>query len=116
MINIALSQALENTRENEYHALLSGSLAEIEKLGAEKLELLERIGALPERDIGEFTVFRDRLFRNQNLAQSAIKGMRKAIMRTKDVADVSMGLRTYGVNGQKQHVPTKASGVLSKRS
>lgn len=114
MINIALSQALENTLENEYHALLSGSLAEIEKLGAEKLELLERIGALPERDIGEFTVFRDRLFRNQNLAQSAIKGMRKAIMRTKDVADVSMGLRTYGANGQKQHVPTKASGVLSK--
>lgn len=116
MRNDALSQALDNILIQEYSALLSGSLDEIETLGAKKLELLEHISALPVREIGEFTHFRARLFRNHTLTQSAMEGMQNAIKRTKDVTDVSAGLNTYGANGKKQRVAVKASGALSRRS
>ena len=116
MSNPALSNILDDLLEKEYHALLSGKIDDIEALGVEKMEVLERIEALNEHEMSKFLVFRERLLRNQSLAESAIAGMRKAILRTKDVSDVSTGLRTYGPNGQKQRVTTKAPQILSKRS
>ena len=71
-----LTDKLESVLEQEYHALLSGSLDQIETLGREKLGLLERMSELSVRELESFITFRDRLFRNQNLAQSAIAGMR----------------------------------------
>lgn len=111
-----LTDKLESVLEQEYHALLSGSLDQIETLGREKLGLLERMSELSVRELESFITFRDRLFRNQNLAQSAIAGMRKAINRTKDITDVSSGLRTYGPDGQHIRFAAKTSGGLSKRS
>ena len=111
-----MSKKLDALLEQEYRALLGGDLKAIEDLGAQKVELLEKVSGLPLDDLSRFSALRLRLIRNQMLAQSAIAGMRNAITRAKDIRDVSSSLRTYRQDGQKTSVAMRSGDSLSKRS
>lgn len=111
-----LASDLEKLLEREYKALLCGDLNKFEHLISEKVVLLEAVGMLKGSEIEGFESIRARLVRNQHLAQSAIKGMRHAIRRAKDIRDVSGGLRTYKQNGQGRLIAARSNEGLFKRS
>lgn len=111
-----LSEKLSQILASEYAALLAGDLTKIAETGADKVQVLESIGAILPEKIEAFTHLREKLIRNQLLTQSAIAGMRKAILRTKEVDDVTTVLRTYGADGKKSGVAMKSGQSLSKRS
>ncbi len=111
-----LSENLDRLLSLEYAALLRGDLVEIEKNGTEKVQVLQSIETLDPPEIEAFEHLRERLIRNQLLTQSAISGMRKAILRTKEIDDVTAVLRTYGSDGQKSGLRMRSGQALSKRS
>ena len=112
----SFSNNLETLLEREYDALLSGNLSAFEHLISEKAALLETVTTLPKTELGRVKAMRHRIARNQRLAQSAIKGMRAAIVRAKDIKDVSLGLRTYEKDGRNKLVSVRSGEELSKRS
>lgn len=100
----------------EYKALIDGDLAKIETLAEEKVALLETIEKMPLKDLEQFQVFRERLLRHQILTQSALEGMRAAILRAKEVQSVSKSLSTYTARGSQTRVSVEMGQTLSKRS
>jgi flagellar biosynthesis/type III secretory pathway chaperone len=102
--------------EQERDALLGGNIAVFENLIAQKAKILQTIGELPKEELRRFEGMKPRLLRNQKLAQSAIKGMRIAIKRAKDIKDVSLGLRTYKKDGSGRSIAMRTLGGFSKRS
>ncbi len=113
MTNIVrLSKKLNELLSDEHKALLGGELVEIERLGTEKVKLLEEISALSKPEINAFKSARYSLVRNESLAKQTIVGMRKAISRVWEIRDVSVGLRTYAADGQKNHVLMQFMNVL----
>lgn len=111
-----VSEKLDALLEREYAALLDGDLASIERLGSEKVALLEKVSVAAVDDLDGFASMRNRLIRNQTLAQSAIEGMRMAIRRVKEINEVSASLRTYRKDGKKVQVAIRGGDALSKRS
>ena len=111
-----ISKKLDTLLEQEYHVLLGGDLAGIERLGSEKIALLKKIAGNPVDEIDDLSALRSRLIRNQVLAQSAIEGMRAAIQRAREINDVSLSLHTYRRDGQKSSVAIRMGDALSKRS
>lgn len=107
---------LDTLLEREYDALLGGDLSKVEHLISQKVSLLEGIGVLPIAEIAKFQRLRTRLHRNQRLADSALKGMRAAITRAKEITEVSSRLRTYKKDGRDSLVSMRRGGGLSKRS
>ncbi|MGH1576809.1 hypothetical protein [Planktotalea sp.] len=107
---------LERHLESEYRGLLKGDINMIERMGVEKIEMLEEIGSTSLRNIEKFYPLRSKLARNQMLSYSAIEGMRAAITRAKDINDVSCNLRTYEPSGKKSMVAVKSERSLFKRS
>ncbi|MGB7319152.1 MAG: hypothetical protein WBC85_14405 [Planktotalea sp.] len=114
--NRRLASELEALLEREYAALLAGDLLSFEQLIAQKVSLLEALGALSVAELTSLAPLRTRLHRNQRLAESAIKGMRSAITRAKDIRHVSQSLSTYNEAGQSSLVKMQPSSSLSKRS
>ena len=115
-LHAPLPEKLGRILEKEYAVLLRGDLDDIEKVAAEKSLLLEKISNLPTGDIKAFAHLRGILRRNHMLTHSAIDGIRAAILRTKEVSDVTNVLRTYDSNGKKSDVTMQAGRFLSKRS
>ncbi|MEP3884749.1 hypothetical protein [Planktotalea sp.] len=102
--------------ESEHDALMAGNITLFEKLVAQKTQVLLTVSALPMSDLKRFEKMRPLLQRNQRLAQSAIKGMRVAIKRAKDIKDVSLGLQTYKKDGSGRSIAMRSARSLSKRS
>lgn len=111
-----LATRLSTHLDDEYTALIGGDIARIEVMAEEKLAVLEEISALPIQDIRSFEHLRDRLIRNQILTHSALKGMREAIARAKEIQIVAAGLRTYSAKGSSEDVRVTLGTALSKRS
>lgn len=116
MKNAGLVVDLDALLQREYDALLGGDLVAFEELTSRKVTLMETIGALPSAEIRLFQPLRKRLLRNQRLAENAIKGMRAAITRAKDIKEVSARLRTYKKDGRDTLYTVRSGTSLSKRS
>lgn len=112
----SLARDLGSLLQREYVALLDGDLTAFEHLISERAVLLEAISVMKSPELKSFAPYRDQIARNQRLARSAIKGMRAAICRAKDIQTVSSGLRTYQKDGQGRLVSMKSGDGLSKRS
>ena len=111
--------ALEALKQNlglEHQALLAGDIQKIEQLGEEKVRLLEEISKLPASRFEGFVVLRSDIVRNQELAESAISGMRRALGRVRAIIDVKSELKTYDSLGQKNQYRVCSGQRLSKRS
>lgn len=112
----SLHDRLSAVLDREYQSLTRGNLKDIEKLGLDKLALLEQIGVPDPSDLAGFESLRRRLVRNQILAMSAIDGMRSAIARAREVRAVSETLGCYGSDGKDKSVEMRRVHALSKRS
>lgn len=109
-------EALKKLVNEEYLALLDGDLDEIERLGRKKASLLSRIGDLPIEAIEDYAMLRSELLRNQQLANSSVLGMQKAMSRMKSILEIRTELKTYDSSGAKTRRIMRAGQVLSKRS
>lgn len=111
-----LAERLSAHLDEEYVALINGDINKIETLAEAKLEILERVSEVPIAHMRAFERLRERLLRHQILTNSAMEGMRNAILRARDVQSVSKSLRTYSASGKPSDVQVAVGQALSKRS
>lgn len=111
-----LGVQLETLLNEEYKALVTGNLDDIERCAEEKADLLEKMTDQPSKYLDTLRNCQQNLMRNQILSMSAIEGMRSALTRARDVEKVSATLRTYGANGRDTERRMSVSTSLSKRS
>ena len=105
--------ALARLLDRERQALLQGRWDGLEKLGAEKARLFDR---LRESDAEPAALQRlaAQVQRNQRLLKAAIAGTGDAVARLKAMRDAQTTLRTYDATGQGSDLATPARGLERK--
>lgn len=116
MTNSKLGARLDKLLTDEYHALISGDIANIEKLSSEKLSVLQNLGSSHLEDYQSISSMRERLIRNQILTLSAIEGIKSAISKREELEKVVNGLQTYDAQGKANDTNFKKSTQLSKKA
>ena len=83
--------------EQERRCLLSGDLAGLEALAAEKVALAGSLGlAADRRDVARLGAAAQR---NQRLLEAAAEGLRSAMRRVTELRNLHRGRGTYGAGG-----------------
>ena len=105
----ALAQLLDRERE----ALLHGRWDSLDRLGAEKARLVERLRR-EAQGAGDLRRLASGMERNQKLLQAAMSGARAAVERLSAIRDAQGTLRTYDAAGQSSDLAPPARGLERK--
>ena len=108
------SRELAELLERERAMLLANDLDGLDALAEEK-EALMRAVAASGADRTTLARLARAAERNGALLESVARGIRSAMRRIREVREGGAGLKTYGVNGERQIVPAP-SGKLEHRA
>lgn len=114
--NEDLFKAVENILERERDGLLSGDYAGLEQLAEQKSELISKISAMAGSQRMKLSGLRARASRNQDLFESARKGLRDVSARLEEMQEVRDSLQTYGANGRRQAFVAPKSHSFERRA
>lgn len=107
--------ALDALLEMEREALLAARLDSLAALVAEKERLMDRLAAL-DAAAGDLTGLRGKAERNQQLMDSAMRGIRSVASRLGTLRRLRRTLETYDRAGQRKIIATPGGGQVEKRA
>lgn len=107
--------ALDTLLERERIALLEGRLDALAELLAEKEQLIDALAAIPlDRD--GLIALRGKAERNQNLMDSALRGIRSVATRLGTLRRLRRSLETYDQAGRRRTIVTQGGSQVEKRA
>lgn len=111
-----LLDELNDLLDKERAALLGGDIDEVGRVLETKEGLLRELTECAEADTAGLSDLKDKLSRNQELIESAMKGIQAVAHRFSTIRRVRKSLETYDRSGQRQMIEISSSGRLEKRA
>jgi len=108
--------ALDDLLEEERGALLRGDLEVVERLLAQKEQLIEELSVLDHAEYEDLHALVDKVSRNQDLLQHAMEGIRTVADRLAEMRRLKTKLDTYDAQGAKYEIEIEQTGTLEKRA
>lgn len=107
---------LNDLLDSERKALLHGDIDDVGRVLDTKERLLRELTESADVDTAGLGELKDKLSRNQELIESAMKGIQAVAQRFSTIRRVRKSLETYDRSGQKQMIEVSKSGRLEKRA
>lgn len=111
-----LMDELNDLLDLERRALLSGDLEEVGRVLDTKEALLRELTENAASDTDGLQGLKEKLTRNQELIESAMKGIQAVAQRFATIRQVRKSLETYDSAGQRQKIEITSGGRLEKRA
>ena len=106
---------LDRVLDEERNALLRGQPQNLDQ--SYRIKFLEKLLKMNFSDLGDFRVevFRRKLKRNEELYDSAVKGIESARSRLNDISRAKQKLTTYTKNGKSEKVILTRSNSFERK-
>lgn len=111
-----LIDELNDLLERERAALLDGEIDGVGRVLDTKERLLRELTQCASSDTEELEGLRAKLTRNQELIESAMKGIEAVSRRFATIRKVRKSLETYDRAGQRRMIDISPGGRLEKRA
>ncbi len=107
---------LDDLLEQERNALFQGELDKLVGLIEKKRQLIEALNAFGVSKTDELDLLKGKAARNQELLDSALKGIKSVSTRLATLQKVRQSLDTYDAKGRKQTIQAELPNKLEKRA
>lgn len=108
--------SLDDLLDQERAALLRGELDKLQRLYEYKVRLIDQLRVLDLENSDDLRPLSDKIDRNQSLLSSALEGIRAVTRRLDAVRQARENLETYGADGKRTSLGTRAGKALEKRA
>ena len=116
MTETDLYDSLDDLLDRERAALIGGNLSAIGGLVAEKEDLMARITAEDAPARKRLERLQGKALRNQELLDSALKGIRAVANRFATLRRIRKTLETYDESGKKSALPAVIASKVERRA
>lgn len=113
---IDIIHALDDLLEEERTALLSGDITTIERLLAQKEQLIDELSTSDQAEHSSMQALAGKVSRNQELLQHALEGIRRVGSRLSEMRRLKTKLDTYDAKGAKLEFTIDQKRALEKRA
>lgn len=107
---------LNDLLEQERASLLKGDIDDVGRVLDTKEKLLRELTECATSDTEGLDELRVKLTRNQELIESAMKGIEAVAQRFATISKVRKSLETYDRSGQRKMIDISPGGRLEKRA
>ena len=107
---------LEELLDQERHALLTGQLVEVARIGDAKAMLIDTLGDAVTTNGEDLKELKEKIARNQVLFDGALQGIRKVATRLAALRRIRRSLETYDADGQKRDIQGDVQRKMEKRA
>lgn len=107
---------LDDLLEQERNALFQGELEKLVGLIEKKRQLIEALNAFGISKTDELDTLKGKAARNQELLDSALKGIKSVSTRLATLQKVRKSLDTYDAKGRKMTIQADLPSKLEKRA